>query len=125
MTLSDEEIERLNGLSEDALLAELGRAVLKHNQPGLRARPPSIKKLIEEAKAWLAAENEKVRQAVCRNEKIRTIATTEPGATVKLMRTVADVVGGVVVYLPAGTVTEIIMRDGIPKYCEHIWAEEN
>lgn len=125
MTLSLEEVERLNALSERALLAELGRAIVKHRQPGLQARPPSLKKLIEEGQAWLEAENKRIRHAVCRNEKIRHIATTEPGATVKLMRVIADVVGGLAAYIPVGTVAEIIMRDGVPKYCELIWAEAN
>lgn len=125
MTLSVEDVERLSSLSEEALLAELGRAIIKHKHPGLQARPPSLKKRIEEAKTWLEAENECIHQAVCQNEKIRNLAMTEPGATLKLMRVIADVMGGLATYIPAGTVAEIIMRDGLPKYCEPIWAEEN
>ncbi len=122
--LKIEEIKRLQSLSDDALLAELGRAVLKHNQRGLQARPPSLKKIKEEAHLWLLAENDRIKQAVCGSKKIREISTSEPGATEKLLRVVADVIGGLAAYVPAGTVAEIMVRDGIPKYCRTIWTEE-
>lgn len=122
-TLSDAEVARLAALSDDALKGELGRAILKAKQGGLQARPPSLKKLIEEANAWLAAENEKLRDIICRNEQIRAVATSEQSTTEKLVRTVADVISGVLILVPIGTVAEILVRDGIPKYCKVIWAE--
>lgn len=122
-TLSDAEVARLATLSDDALKGELGRAILKAKQGGLQARPPSLKKLIEEANTWLAAENAKLRDLICRNAEIRALATSEQSTTEKLVRTVADVISGVLILVPVGTVAEILVRDGIPKYCKVIWAE--
>lgn len=124
MTLSDDEIKHLQSQSEDALLADIGRAVVK-NKGGLQARPPSIKKLIAEAKGWLDAENERIQKAVCSSDKIRAAALSEPGSTEKLLRLVADAVGSVAVYIPAGSLAEFLVRDGIPKYCKTIWATKS
>lgn len=119
--LEDQEINRIRGLSDEALLGEIGRAVLKHRDGGLQARPPSLAKLIAEARTWLAGEQYKLRAAICNDPRIRAIATSEPGARAKLIRVVADAISAVLVYVPAGTLAEILVRDGIPKYCEAIW----
>ena len=119
--IPDQEITRISALSEEFLLAEVGRAVLKHQEGGLQARPPSLAKLVAEARDWLGAEQEKLRTAICNSRIIREISTSEPGARAKLVRVVADVITSVCVYVPAGTVAEILVRDGIPKYCEVIW----
>lgn len=119
--ITDEEIERVRALSDDALMAEVGRAILKQKKGGLQARPPSLAKLIQEANTWFAEEHEKLRTAICNDPKVRAVAMSEPGATEKLIRVVADAVSAVLIYVPAGTVAEILVRDGIPKYCETIW----
>jgi len=119
--ISDQEIERVSALPDDALLGELGRAVLKHKEGSLQARPPSLARLIREGRDWLAAEHDKLRLAICNDPRVRTAATSEPGGTEKLVRAVADAISAVVIYVPAGTLAEILVRDGIPKYCEAIW----
>lgn len=123
--MDQKEIERLASLSDDALFIELGRAIHKHNEPGLQVRPPNIKKLIQIARDLLNKENERIRQAVCTNEVIREIVTNEPSSKEKVIRVLADVIGALITYIPAGTVGEIIMRDGLPNYCKVIWKDNN
>ena len=118
--LTSDEITRLKSLSDDALLGELG-SVLSKKKGGLQARPPSLKKLIQEANNWLKAERQKLQAAICNDPRIQQIATSEAGATEKLTRVVADVVSSITIFVPAGTVAEILVRDGIPTYCKDIW----
>lgn len=117
---SDEEYKRIRGLSNEELKVELGRAIVKQ-RGGLPARPPSVKKLIDEANAWIAAKNEELLNAICTNEQVRNIVESDAGATEKLVRVVADVVSALIIMVPAGTVAEILVRDGIPEYCDAIW----
>ncbi len=120
MTISDEEISRLQALSEDNLRVEIGRAILK-DRGGLQARPPSIQKLIAEANAWITEKNGELQDAICSSERVRAVAGSSAGAREKLVRVVADVVTAIVVFVPVGTVAEILVRDGIPEYCKSRW----
>ena len=119
--LTNSEIKRLKLLSDDELLGELGRDLMKKKQVSLRARPPSLKRLVQEANEWLEAERKKLQAAICNDPKIHQIATTEAGTAEKLIRVVADVISSLTIFVPAGTVAEILVRDGIPNYCKEIW----
>jgi len=118
MMITDQELQSLRILSTEELKVELGRAIFKE-RGGLQA--PSIKKLITEANTWLASKNDELKFAICSNDKVRQIAESEAGATEKLVRVVADVASATTILMPAGTVAEILVRDGIPKYCQTIW----
>ena len=118
--ITDQELQRLRALSDEELKVELGRAIFKE-RGGLQAKPPSMKKLVSEANTWLANKNGALKSAICSSDKVRQIAESEAGATEKLVRVVADVASAITILVPAGTVAEILVRDGIPKYCQTIW----
>jgi ABC-type sulfate transport system permease subunit len=80
-----------------------------------------LNKLIQQANEWLRSEQERLQSAVCNDPKIYQLATTEADATKKLIRVVADVISSLTIFVPVGTVAEIILRDGIPTYCKDIW----
>jgi len=117
---SNEEFQRVRELSDEELKVELGRAIVKL-RGGLPARPPSVKKLVTEANAWIESKHEALQVAICMNTQVRDIVESEAGTTEKLVRVVADVLSTLAIMVPAGTVAEILVRDGIPKYCQAMW----
>lgn len=119
--LTDEEVVRLSSLSDEALLIELGRALFRNKGSGLQARPPNVKKIVDEARAWIVAKNGDLQAAVCADPRVRSAALSEQDARAKLVRVIADVVTALAFYVPAGTIAEILVRDGIPEYCKPIW----
>lgn len=121
MSLTDDEIQRIQSLSDSELWTELGEAIYEHAHDGLGARPPSAKQLVDIARAWFARERDTLRSRICGNAGIRQIVQSKPNSREKLARVVADVVSALVIYLPAGTVAEIAIRDGIAELCHDTW----
>lgn len=121
MTIEDLEIDRLRDLSDEALLAEIGRDIARQEKGGVLARPPSFRQLTRIAKDWLEYRNEQIRLAVCRDQNLRTLAQSEGSTREQIFKIVADVLGGLAFYVPIGTVAEILVRRGLPSYCDTIW----
>lgn len=121
MALDATEISRLSLLSDEALLAEIGREILREEQPGLQARPPSLRQLAKRARDWLDENNEEIRQAVCRDPKVRAVAEADTSTREQMLKVVADVLGSLAIFVPVGTVAEILVRRGLPAYCETVW----
>ena len=121
----DQELARLQSLSDDDLKIELGRALLDQKKGELQARPPSLKKIKDEATAWIAAKNAELQSAICSDERVKKAALSEPGARETLVKVVADVVTALAFFVPAGTVAEILVRDGLSEYCKALWTPSN
>ncbi|MGJ7484494.1 hypothetical protein ACSFA2_04520 [Variovorax sp. LT2P21] len=118
---TDTEIARLDGLSDDLLLGEFGRAVLKQ-RGGLQARPPGLKQLIKLAREWLKAEHKSLQALVCGSDKVRQVVQAEPNAKGKIVLVVVDTIAAAYVGFPCVTIAEILVRDGIKDFCTVAWS---
>ena len=118
---TDTEVTRVEGLSGDLLLSEVGRAVLKQ-RGGLQARPPGLKQLIKLAREWLKEEHERLQALVCGSDKVREVVQAEPNAKSKIVLVVVDTIAAAYVGFPCVTIAEILARDGIKDFCKVAWS---
>jgi hypothetical protein len=116
--LHTSEYDRLRKLSDEKILKELGGAILASEPSSLRARPADLVGL---ARQWIAAERGRLQQAICANISLRKLAEAEPTARLKMARLIIDTISALYFYLPAATLAEILLRDGIKDLCSSQW----
>jgi hypothetical protein len=104
-------VEPLLNLSEADLLVRLADDVAL----GVGPLDPDRKRSI--ARAWLDAQREALRDAVCGNARIRLLRETAADDSVELAAAVADLVAGVSGKLPAATVAVLMLKVGLDGYC--------
>jgi hypothetical protein len=98
-------------LTEDALLARLADEVAL----GVGPLDPARKRAI--AKAWLDAQRDRLRDAVCGDPRVQAIRTGEAGDLVELAAAVSDLVASVTGKLPAATVAMLLVKQGLGQLC--------
>jgi len=119
------ELDRLSELTEESLLVEIGTAIFKQKPPRIGAKPPNKKSLIEIAKQWIESKNKEISEVICKNEQLKELVNSEPSFREKVITLIADGLTSYFIFVPCGSVAELIYRSGIKDYCENIWKNDN
>jgi hypothetical protein len=106
-----EQVASLVGLDEDALLVRLADEVVL----GVGPLDPDRKRMI--ARAWVDAQRERLRSAICANPRIRQLHETASEDILELAAAVADLVASITGNLPAATLAVLLVRTGLGGLC--------
>ena len=123
--MNKDELHELATMTEEELLSKLGRSIYLESAPGLGAKPPSVKKLIEIARQWLSDERVRLEKTVCRNKCIRDTVEADFSARQKLIQVLIDSLSAAYTKLPLATIAELLVRDGVKRFCRTIWAMDD
>ncbi|MEO6037771.1 MAG: hypothetical protein ABIQ93_05100 [Saprospiraceae bacterium] len=109
-----EHIAELLEKSEEELFFELGEALPKP----LGARAPSRKKLIRDAKKWLASNNEKLKKLVCKSSGIKTILEKKTESRIEIILLIFELLTPEFRLPVAMIIATLLVRQGIESFCQ-------
>jgi hypothetical protein len=102
----------LISLDEDALLERLADEVTL----GVGPVDPSGKRAI--ARAWMDAQRQRLRRALCHKPQIETLRVSASSDSLNLAAAVADLIASITGTLPAATVAMLLVRTGLDRLCD-------
>ena len=102
-------------MSENELWIQLGRELTQSDDHALPLDP---RELIARAKAWFAANKKTLEDRIC-TVRMRTIA--DGGDNQVLIIAVGEVISACCVGVSPVTVTCLIIRKGLKKFCARHW----
>jgi len=105
------QVAALIDLDRDALLVRLADEVALGVGPLDADRKRSI------ARAWMDAQRERLRLAICGDPGIEALRETASDGRIELSAAVADLVASVTDALPAATVAVLLVRAGLDDLC--------
>ncbi|TDH60794.1 hypothetical protein E2C06_20055 [Dankookia rubra] len=122
---TNENVEFLTNVSEDRLWELIGEAALDGPDgasyislvDGLAARQTRGERARIAGETWLARHRKALQAAVCGNEHLRTIVSSDPGAYVEVARAVADAILAIHLVFPVTTISMLIARKGLDWIC--------
>lgn len=107
--------ERLASLSNEELLIELGRSLLK---PAIGMKPRSTHEYIAAAKKWLDANHKKLVEVICLNRQIISLRKSERSMDrLTLAATIFDIVAGYFTEISVASVSLLLVNEGIETLC--------
>ena len=119
---NEKEFERLAGISEAALLEDIGNEILARDQTVasryLGQRMTQRERALAAANAWFASNREMLKKRICENQAVREAFSAEPGAVVELSKVVADALLGAGGIFPLVTISMLIARKGLAFICD-------
>jgi hypothetical protein len=113
MPLEDDQdrLRQLLALDEDELLVDLADMIAL----GVGPLDPSRKRSI--GRAWLEAQTDRLREAICNDPRVQAVRNDEHADVVDLAAAVTDLVATIVGGVPAAVVSVILVRRGLDRLC--------
>jgi len=112
------DIENLLKLDNNELFLIIGNEIR-----GKGAAPAPKKQIILQANQWFSDHVKEIKEMICRNSRILTLANKDKsgGDIVMLISAIADLITSLTLNIAAISVAILIVREGLLKFCENYW----
>ncbi len=108
---SHEELAALLSLDERQLLLRLSEQV------ALGVGPLDPQRKLAIARAWMDAQQERLRDAVCGDPRVRALRDDASAGDLELAAAICDLVATIAGGLPTATVAMLLVRRGLDRLC--------
>lgn len=120
-----DDFDTLAGVSEEGLWERLGEDVLdspvgrdfEEAAGVLSGRFTRGERARAVAGAWLDRNRQAVRGAICGNDRVRSVVSSDPGAFVEIAKVVGDALIALHLPIPIITLSALIARKGLDWIC--------